>query len=60
MEIMYGRAEVGIRERKEICIDMRTRAIDPMVGGEVLEVMADWAQEGQTMIVVTKEIDFVD
>ncbi len=41
-----------------ILFDEPTSALDPVMAGEVLSLMADLAQEGQTMIVVTHSMGF--
>ena len=41
-----------------ILFDEVTSALDPELTGEVLEVMAELARQGQTMIVVTHEMGF--
>lgn len=41
-----------------LLFDEPTSALDPELVGEVLEVMADLAQEGMTMLVVTHEMAF--
>ena len=41
-----------------ILFDEPTSALDPELVGEVLDVMKSLAREGQTMIVVTHEMDF--
>jgi polar amino acid transport system ATP-binding protein len=41
-----------------ILFDEVTSALDPELTGEVLSVMVDLAEEGQTMLVVTHEIGF--
>lgn len=41
-----------------LLFDEPTSALDPELVGEVLEVMADLAKEGMTMIVVTHEMHF--
>ena len=38
--------------------DEPTSALDPEMVGEVLEVMADLARQGMTMLVVTHEMGF--
>lgn len=38
--------------------DEPTRALDPELIGEVLDVMAELAKEGMTMLVVTHEMGF--
>ena len=38
--------------------DEPTSALDPELGGDVLKVMRDLADEGRTMILVTHEIAF--
>ena len=43
---------------KVIFFDEPTRALDPQLTGEVLNVMKKLADEGTTMIVVTHEIEF--
>jgi polar amino acid transport system ATP-binding protein len=43
---------------KLMLFDEPTSALDPELVGEVLEVMADLARDGMTMIVVTHEIGF--
>ncbi|WP_054743740.1 amino acid ABC transporter ATP-binding protein [Cellulosilyticum ruminicola] len=43
---------------KAILFDEPTSALDPEMIGEVLEVMAELAKEGMTMIVVTHEMNF--
>jgi len=41
-------------EPKALLFDEPTSALDPELVGEVLRVMKDLAEEGRTMIVVTK------
>ena len=41
-----------------LLLDEITSALDPMLVGEVLNVMLDLAKEGMTMVVVTHEIGF--
>ena len=41
-----------------ILFDEPTSALDPEMVGEVLEVMKELAEQGQTMIVVTHEMGF--
>jgi ABC-type polar amino acid transport system ATPase subunit len=41
-----------------ILFDEVTSALDPELTGEVLEVMAELARQGQTMMVVTHEMGF--
>jgi len=41
-----------------ILFDEPTSALDPVMAGEVLSVMTDLAKAGQTMIVVTHQMDF--
>jgi polar amino acid transport system ATP-binding protein len=41
-----------------VLFDEPTSALDPVMAGEVLAVMADLAQDGQTMIVVTHSMSF--
>ena len=41
-----------------LCFDEPTSALDPELTGEVLAVMRQLAEEGQTLIVVTHELDF--
>jgi ABC-type polar amino acid transport system ATPase subunit len=43
---------------KVLLFDEPTSALDPSLVGEVLKVMEDLAHEGQTMIVVTHEMQF--
>jgi ABC-type polar amino acid transport system ATPase subunit len=43
---------------KVILFDEPTSALDPVMAREVLSVMADLAQDGQTMIVVTHSMRF--
>ncbi len=43
---------------KLMLFDEATSALDPELVGEVLKVMADLAQEGMTMIIVTHEMSF--
>ena len=43
---------------KAMLFDEPTSALDPRMTGEVLDVMADLAREGQTMIVVTHAMHF--
>lgn len=38
--------------------DFATSALDPEMIGEVLEVMRDFARDGTTMLVVTREMGF--
>ena len=45
-------------EPKVLLFDEPTSALDPSLVGEVLKVMEDLAHEGQTMIVVTHEMQF--
>ena len=45
-------------EPELILFDEPTSALDPEMVGEVLEVMKELAQQGQTMIVVTHEMGF--
>jgi ABC-type polar amino acid transport system ATPase subunit len=45
-------------EPKVLLFDEPTSALDPTLVGEVLQVMADLAHEGSTMIVVTHEMAF--
>ncbi|HSK53572.1 MAG TPA: amino acid ABC transporter ATP-binding protein [Clostridia bacterium] len=45
-------------EPKVLLFDEPTSALDPTLVGEVLEVMAELAHEGSTMIVVTHEMAF--
>lgn len=45
-------------EPKVLLFDEPTSALDPTLVGEVLNVMADLAHEGTTMIVVTHEMSF--
>lgn len=41
-----------------LLFDEPTSALDPELVGEVLQVMRDLADEGQTMVIVTHEIQF--
>ena len=41
-----------------VLFDEPTSALDPVMAGEVLSVMTDLAKGGQTMIVVTHQMDF--
>ena len=41
-----------------LCFDEPTSALDPELTGEVLRVMKDLASQGNTMIIVTHEIEF--
>ena len=41
-----------------VLFDEPTSALDPVMAGEVLKVMSDLASEGQTMIVVTHQMEF--
>ena len=43
---------------KVMLFDEVTSALDPELIGEVLEVMRDLARSGQTMLIVTHEMDF--
>ena len=43
---------------KVLLFDEPTSALDPQLVGEVLTVMSDLAQDGQTMVVVTHEMRF--
>lgn len=45
-------------EPKVMLFDEATSALDPELVGEVLGVIADLAQEGMTMVVVTHEMNF--
>lgn len=45
-------------EPKLMLFDEPTSALDPELVGEVIEVMADLAKSGMTMIVVTHEMEF--
>jgi ABC-type polar amino acid transport system ATPase subunit len=42
---------------KAVLFDEPTSALDPELVGEVLAVMRDLAKDGQTMIVVTHDMD---
>ena len=41
-----------------LCFDEPTSALDPELTGEVLRVMKDLASQGNTMVIVTHEIEF--
>ena len=41
-----------------LCFDEPTSALDPELTGEVLRVMKELAQQGNTMVIVTHEIEF--
>ena len=41
-----------------LCFDEPTSALDPELTGEVLRVIRDLKYQGNTMIVVTHEMDF--
>jgi polar amino acid transport system ATP-binding protein len=45
-------------EPEMILFDEPTSALDPEMVGEVLEVMKELADKGQTMVVVTHEMGF--
>lgn len=42
-----------------LLLDEPTSALDPLMAGEVMEVMADLAKGGQTMVVVTHQLGLV-
>jgi ABC-type polar amino acid transport system ATPase subunit len=45
---------------RAILFDEPTSALDPRMAGEVLAVMRDLARDGQTMIVVTHDMDLAE
>ena len=47
-----------VMQPKVMLFDEVTSALDPELIGEVLEVMRDLARSGQTMLIVTHEMDF--
>ena len=47
-----------VMQPKVMLFDEVTSALDPELIGEVLEVMRDLARAGQTMLIVTHEMDF--
>jgi len=51
-------ARALVMEPAAILFDEPTSALDPVMAGEVLSLMADLAQDGQTMIVVTHSMGF--
>jgi ABC-type polar amino acid transport system ATPase subunit len=51
-------ARALVMEPEAILFDEPTSALDPVMAGEVLSLMADLAQDGQTMIVVTHSMGF--
>ncbi len=51
-------ARALVMEPEAILFDEPTSALDPVMAGEVLSLVADLAQEGQTMIVVTHSMGF--
>jgi len=51
-------ARALMMEPDAVLFDEPTSALDPVMAGEVLSVMTDLAKAGQTMIVVTHQMDF--
>jgi polar amino acid transport system ATP-binding protein len=51
-------ARALVMEPGAILFDEPTSALDPVMAGEILELMADLAKDGQTMIVVTHSMGF--
>ena len=51
-------ARALVMEPAVILFDEPTSALDPVMAGEILALMADLAQDGQTMIVVTHSMGF--
>ncbi len=51
-------ARTLMMQPEAVLFDEPTSALDPVMAGEVLSVMSDLAREGQTMIVVTHQMDF--
>ena len=51
-------ARTLMMQPEAVLFDEPTSALDPVMAGEVLAVMADLARGGQTMIVVTHQMDF--
>lgn len=51
-------ARTLMMQPEAVLFDEPTSALDPVMAGEVLTVMTDLAKEGQTMIVVTHQMDF--
>jgi ABC-type polar amino acid transport system ATPase subunit len=51
-------ARALVMEPEAILFDEPTSALDPVMAGEILSLMADLAQDGQTMIVVTHSMGF--
>ena len=51
-------ARALVMEPEAILFDEPTSALDPVMAGEILSLMADLAQGGQTMIVVTHSMGF--
>jgi polar amino acid transport system ATP-binding protein len=51
-------ARALVMEPDAILFDEPTSALDPVMAGEILSLIADLAQEGQTMIVVTHSMGF--
>jgi len=51
-------ARALVMEPGAILFDEPTSALDPVMAGEILELMADLAKDGQTMVVVTHSMGF--
>lgn len=51
-------ARTLMMQPEAVLFDEPTSALDPVMAGEVLSVMSALAKEGQTMIVVTHQMDF--
>ena len=51
-------ARTLMMQPEAVLFDEPTSALDPVMAGEVLAVMTDLARGGQTMIVVTHQMDF--